>query len=118
MSVRHFFLNLTAVALIAMPCAAQGTQTLSLADAEKMAIDNHPQIQAAGYLAVAAQARVTQARSAYYPQAVGSLTGVEAEHDSRISAGALNNPIIYDRYANGVAVSQLVTDFGRTHELV
>jgi outer membrane protein len=43
---------------------------------------------------------------------------VEAEHDSRIAAGALNNPIIYDRYANGATVSQLVTDFGRTHELV
>jgi outer membrane protein len=38
--------------------------------------------------------------------------------DSRIAAGGLNNPIIYNRYANGVTVSQLVTDFGRTHELV
>lgn len=104
--------------LLAIPCAAQEAQRLSLADAEKIAIQNHPQIQAAGYLAIAAQAQVTQARSAYYPQAAGSLTGVEAEHDSRISAGGLNNPIIYDRYANGVTVGQLVTDFGRTHELV
>jgi outer membrane protein len=118
MSPRHLFLNLTAFALMAIPCAAQNSQSLSLADAEKIAIQNHPQIQAAGYLAVAAQARVTQARSAYYPQAVGSLTGVESETNSRISAGALNNPIIFDRYANGIAVSQLVTDFGRTHELV
>jgi outer membrane protein len=118
MSPRNLFLNLTAFALMAIPCAAQDTQNLSLADAEKIAIQNHPQIQAAGYLAVAAQARVTQARSVYYPQAVGSLTGVESETNSRISAGALNNPIIFDRYANGVAVNQLVTDFGRTHELV
>ncbi|MGD0403551.1 MAG: TolC family protein [Candidatus Acidiferrales bacterium] len=118
MSPRHLFLNLGAFALMAIPCAAQDTQNLSLADAEKIAIQNHPQIQAAGFLANAAQARVTQARSAYYPQAVGSLTGVESETNSRISAGALNNPIIYDRYANGVAVNQLVTDFGRTHELV
>ncbi|HEY6357730.1 MAG TPA: TolC family protein, partial [Vicinamibacterales bacterium] len=35
-----------------------------------------------------------------------------------ITAGALNNPIIYDRYAGGVTVNQLVTDFGRTHALV
>jgi outer membrane protein len=118
MSPRHLLLNLTALALMATPCAAQDTQSLSLADAEKIAIQNHPQIQAAGYLAISAQARVTQARSAYYPQAVGSLTGVESETNSRISAGALNNPIIFDRYANGVAVNQLVTDFGRTHELV
>jgi outer membrane protein len=115
---RHLLSNVVAFVLMAIPCAAQNTQNLSLADAEKIAVQNHPQIQAAGYLAIAAQAQVTQARSAYYPQAVGSLTGVEAEHDSRIAAGALNNPIIYDRYANGVAVGQLVTDFGRTHELV
>ena len=69
-------------------------------------------------LASAAKAQVTQARSAYYPTVYGSLTGVEAENNSRIAAGALNNPIIYDRYANGLTVSQLVTDFGRTHELV
>jgi outer membrane protein len=118
MSPRHFLLNLVVFALMAIPCKAQNSQSLSLAEAEKIAIQNHPQIQAAGYLAIAAQARVTQARSAYYPQAVGSLTGVEAEHDSRIASGALNNPIIYDRYSDGVAVGQLVTDFGRTHELV
>lgn len=115
---RHLLSNAVALVLMAIPCAAQNTQNLSLADAEKIAIQNHPQIQAAGYLAIVAQAQVTQARSAYYPQAVGSLTGVESEHDSRIAAGALNNPIIYDRYANGVTVGQLVTDFGRTHELV
>jgi outer membrane protein len=115
---RHLLSKVVALVLMAIPCAAQNTQNLSLADAEKIAIQNHPQIQAAGYLAIAAQAQVTQARSAYYPQAVGSLTGAEAEHDSRIAAGALNNPIIYDRYANGVTVGQLVTDFGRTHELV
>src|ERR1700685_1629369 len=118
MSPRHLLLNLVAFALMAIPCAAQATQSLSLADAEKIAIQNHPQIQAAGYLANAAQAQVTQARSAYYPQAVGSITGAESEHDSRISAGALNNPIIYDRFANGIAVNQLLTDFRRTHELV
>jgi len=118
MPSRNFFAYFFFSALIAIPCAAQDSQNLSLPDAEKIAVQNHPQIQAAGYLAVAAQAQVTQARSAYYPQAVGSLTGVEAETNSRISAGALNNPIIFDRYANGVSVSQLVTDFGRTHELV
>src|SRR5208282_4111599 len=120
MSPRYYYLlaYCFVFGLVAIPCAAQDTQTLSLDAAEKIAIDNHPQIQAAGYVAAAAKAQVTQARSAYYPQAFGSLTGAEAEHDSRIAAGALNNPIIYDRYSNGVTVEQLVTDFGRTHELV
>ncbi len=30
--------------------------------------------------------------------------------------GGQNNPIIYDRFARGITVGQLVTDFGRTHE--
>jgi outer membrane protein len=105
-----------------IPAAAiaqsQAPQTLTLQDAEKIAIQNHPQIQAATYQALAAKAEVTESKSAYYPMANGSLTGVYAENNSRIAAGALNNPIIYDRYSNGVTVSQLVTDFGRTHELV
>ena len=98
--------------------AAQSVQKLSLQEAEKIAIQNHPQIQSAINLASAAQAQVTQARSAYYPEAYGSITGVDAENNSRIAAGALNNPIIYERYANGVTVTQLITDFGRTHDLV
>jgi outer membrane protein len=97
---------------------AQSVQKLTLQEAEQTAIQNHPRIQAAVNLASAAKAQVTQARSAYYPTVYGSLTGVDAENNSRIAAGVLNNPIIYDRYANGVTVSQLVTDFGRTHELV
>ena len=32
-------------------------------------------------------------------------------------AGGLNNPSVYDRAAGGLAVSQLITDFGRTANL-
>src|SRR5258708_741949 len=113
-----FLLFLFALLFEGLPCCGQASQTLTLQDAEKIAIQNHPQIQAATYLASAAAAQVTEARSAYYPQAYGSLTGVEAEHNSRVAAGALNNPIIYDRFAEGFTVGQLVTDFGGTHELV
>ncbi len=114
--VRSVMLLLAAAAI--QSASAQAPHEMSLQDAEKLAIQNHPQLQAATYLASAAQARVTETKSAYYPQANGSLTGAYAETDSRIAAGGLNNPIVFDRYANGVTVSQLVTDFGRTHELV
>jgi outer membrane protein len=100
------------------PQTPQSPQSLTLQQAEQIAIQNHPQIQAATQLASAAAAQVTEARSSYYPHAYGSLTGVGAEHNSRVAAGALNNPVIYDRFAEGVAVNQLVTDFGRTYELV
>jgi len=89
---------------------------LTLQDAEKIALQNHPQIQAATQLALAAAAQVKEVQSAYYPQASGALTGAEAENNSRISAGFLNSPSLFDKFAEGVSVSQLVTDFGRTHE--
>lgn len=103
---------------VSAPGFAQTDPPLTLRDAEKIALENHPKIQAAMHLAVAANAQVTQTESVYYPIFYGSLTGVEAERDSRVAAGGLNNPIIYSRYANGVTLSQLLTDFGRTHELV
>ena len=127
MRSRWFFLSFLFASSALVCSAVRGQQTtpptaaaqsLTLADAEKIAIQNHPDIQAAQDVAEAASQRTRQIRSAYYPTAFGSLTGVESEHNSRIAAGGLNNPIIYDRYSNGVQVNQLVTDFGRTHELV
>jgi len=105
-------------ALIPRTVWGQAAQPLSLHDAEQIALQNHPQIQAAVNLAGVAQAQVTQARSAYYPLAYGSATGSYAENNTRIGAGGLNSPRVFDRYGNGITVNQLVTDFGRTHELV
>lgn len=105
------------LATVSRSLFAQTPQVLSLHDAEQIAVQNHPQVQAAQNMAEAAKQQVREVRSSYYPTAFGSLTGVEAENNSRITAGGLNNPIILDRYANGVSVSQLLTDFGRTHEL-
>jgi outer membrane protein len=109
---------LAILAIACTPTAAQTVQKLSLHEAEQIAIQNHPQIQAAANLASAAKSQVTEQRSAYYPTAFGSVTAVDSENNSRIAAGALNNPIIYERYANGLTVNQLVTDFGRTYQLV
>lgn len=105
-------------AVAQMAQSPPNVQQLTLHQAEQIAIQNHPRIQVAMNLASAAKAQVTETRSAYYPTVYGSLTGVDAENNSRVAAGGLNNPIIYDRYANGVTVNQLITDFGRTRELV
>jgi outer membrane protein len=93
-------------------------QHLTLDKAEEIAIQHHPQLKQARFTAAAAGELPTQLRAAYYPMVTGNFTGVEADPGSRITAGALNNPIIYDRYANGLELNQLVTDFGRTHNLV
>jgi len=46
------------------------------------------------------------------------LTGVGADGGSRLSAGYLTDGRMYSRVAGGVTVSQLVTDFGRTTNLL
>jgi outer membrane protein len=98
--------------------ALAAPQMLTLQDAERIAIQNHPRIHAAIATAAAAKAEVVQQRAAYYPTVTGDATGVDAENNSRLSAGALNSPRVFEKYANGIDISQLITDFGRTHELV
>ena len=100
--------------------SAQSTSapSLTITQAEQIAIRNNPRISVGRLLALA-QAQVTrEVRSAEFPTAIGSLTAVDAHAGSRITAGALNNPSIYNRAAGGLTVSQLITDFGRTHNLV
>jgi outer membrane protein len=93
-------------------------QRLTLQDAEALALKNNPQISVYRLLALASQQVTREARSYYYPNVYGSLTAVEPHPGSRIAAGNLNNPVIYERAAGGVTLSQMITDFGRTSNLV
>src|SRR5450755_568659 len=92
--------------------------TLSLKEAQALALKNNPQISVARLTALASQQVTRQVRSALWPSASLELTAVDANPGSRITAGALNNPVIYQRAAGGVTVSQLLTDFGRTTNLI
>jgi outer membrane protein len=114
------FLSLAAAqAQNTVPIPASGIpQKLTVQDAEVLALKNNPQISVSRLLAMASQQVTRQAKSNYFPTAYGSLTGVEPQPGSRISAGSLNNPIIYERVAGGVTLSQMITDFGRTNNLV
>jgi outer membrane protein len=91
---------------------------LTLAEAEKMALAHNPNISVAHLLQLA-QAQVTrQARAGEMPLLDANLTAVGAHDNTRITAGALNNPSVYDRAGAGVTARQLITDFGRTRNLV
>jgi outer membrane protein len=91
---------------------------LTLADAQTLALRQHPQIASANYLVLAAQEIVKESRSGYLPQVnlYGTAVGANDEN-ARILAGGLNNPSVYDRAAGGLQVNQLITDFGRTANL-
>lgn len=93
-------------------------RSLSLTEAEEIALKNNPQITIGKLRALMAQQYVREARSALLPNAYVSLTGVDANPGSRLAAGALNNPILFPRAAAGATVGQLITDFGRTRNLL
>lgn len=98
--------------------APGGATVLTLKDAETLAIKNNPQITVSRLLALAQQQVAREVRSNLWPTATGNITGVDAQSGTRITAGALNNPIIYERAAAGLTVTQLITDFGRTTNLI
>jgi outer membrane protein len=94
------------------------TKALTAQKAETLALKNNPQISVARLTALASREVTREARSALWPQASADLTGVDSDPGSRITAGGLNNPIIYERAAVGTTVTQLITDFGRTANLI
>lgn len=107
------------LALVAFGAAqAQQTMRLTLAEAQRLAIQNNPQFSAAKYTAAAANQVPNQYRAAMQPNLSGNFTAVGADNGSRIAAGGLTNPAVYDRLGSGLTVSQLITDFGRTGNLV
>jgi len=91
---------------------------LSVKDAEALALKNNPAISVARLTALASGQVTREVRSNLWPQAYGNLTAVDAHANSRITAGLLNNPSVYTRAAGGATVSQLITDFGHTTNLV
>ena len=107
-----------AVCLLPHLVEAQPPAHLTLTQAQQLAIQNNPQFTAARYNAEAAYQTVPQFKAAYQPTVFGSLTGVGADNGSRLAAGGLNNPIVYSRIGTGLSIGQMITDFGRTSNLV
>ena len=142
--MRHSFVSLLVLLLLAVSAPAQTTSSqqstsspsmptpippaqgavpagtaLTRRQAEALALKNNPQISIGKLRALQAGQIVREQRSALLPTAYLSLTGVDSNNNNtRISAGGLNNPVIYPRAAAGATVSQLITDFGRTTNLL
>jgi outer membrane protein len=113
------FAPLLVFALLQAQSSAQTLNPpLSLAQARAMALKNHPQIQASQATALRAGQLTREVRSAYYPTLNGDITSAQAEVNSRLGAGVINDPRLFNHVGLGVTLSQLVTDLGRTHNLV
>jgi len=91
---------------------------LTLADAEKVAVKNNPRVSVGRLLALAQHQVVRETRSAELPTGVASVTAEEAENGSRISAGSLTASRLFEHGGAGGSFTQLITDFGKTSNLV
>jgi outer membrane protein len=103
----------------AVVCAAQTPPIrLTLQQAEAQALQNHPEVLGAQDAASAMGQQLVQARAPYYPAVAGDATGSAANIQSRIGAGALSTSRLFNRFGTGLTVTQLITDSGRTRNLV
>jgi outer membrane protein len=97
----------------------QPSETLTLTQAETIAVANQPRIIAAQLRSRAATQRVREARSGLFPTIAFNATGAKvADVGTATAAGALTTSALSDRFAYGGNLVQLVTDFGRTSALV
>ena len=108
-------LFLTALADVAH---AQQPLRLTLVEAQRLAVQNNPQVASAQFIAGAAHQVPAQYHANFEPSLAGSFTSVGADNGSRLAAGGLNNPIVFNRVGSGLSVGQLISDFGRTSNLV
>ena len=91
---------------------------LTLVQATAIALQNHPQIAAAQRSASAAGQRITESKAPLYPALNGEVTAAQGLSQSRLGAGALSASQLFNRFGQGLQITQLVTDFGRTRSLV
>ena len=91
---------------------------LTLDQARAVALKNHPQVLASEALSLRADQITREAQSAYYPALNGEVTGAQAVLNSRLGAGVLNDPRLFNHFGSGLSLSQLITDSGRTPNLV
>ena len=130
-------LPILALSLFLLPKTARAKDPvpvhLTLQQAESIALRHAPEIAQAFFNAASAGQAVREVRAGLFPQVSGNVTGVAdtneisrtlgfgplASNTTRIGAsGGLNNSGVYSRESNGIVVSQLLTDFGRTRNYV
>jgi outer membrane protein len=100
------------------PALPDNQPTLTLAQAEQLAIRNNPRVTVAKLTSLAQHEVTLEARSAELPTANGAATAVQAEEASRLSAGSLTASRLLQHVGGGANFTQLIYDFGHTHNLV
>jgi outer membrane protein len=97
---------------------ASSAMRLTRTQAEQMALKNNPRVSVGRLLALAQHQIYRESRAAELPTFSGAITAVDSNEGSRIGAGGLTASRLLEHAGGGVSVSQMITDFGRTFNLV
>ncbi len=100
------------------PVVPSPDETLTRQQAEQLALKNNPRISVAALIALAQKQVVRETRSGELPSLDGNGTGVGAEQASRLASGDLASSRLLNHVGAGIQFNQLITDFGRTPNLV
>jgi outer membrane protein len=95
-----------------------GPLRLTRVQAEQLALKNNPRVSVGRLLALAQHQVYRETRSAELPTLNGAVTAIDANEGSRIGAGSLTASRLFEHAGAGVTLGQLLTDFGRTVNLV
>jgi outer membrane protein len=119
--IRHFCIvpALGLVSAIVASGWAKDVPSITLDQAHETALRHNPQISVADLKALVAKQVTRQVQAAFWPNLSANVLAVgTADENTRLAAiGGLNNPAIFNRQAEGLILSQLITDFGRTPNL-
>jgi outer membrane protein len=94
-------------------------QQLTLEEASRIALKNHPLLLSAEFGDQAAAENIDDVRSAYLPQVTGDAVRTFDDRGTVIAAsGGLTSSSVIERGSVGLGLSQLITDFGKTSNLI
>jgi outer membrane protein len=110
---------LAAGQMTAGAAASQKTAvSLTREQAEETALRNNPRISVSHLIALAQHQVVRESRSAELPTLTGSVTAAAANDGSRVASGGLSDSRLFQHAGGGIGLSQLITDFGHTTNLI
>src|SRR4029077_3419163 len=91
---------------------AKDFPSITLPQAHETALLHNPQISVADLKTLVARQVTRQVQAGFWPNLSANILSVGAADDNtRLGAiGGLNNPLIFSRQAEGLILSQLITD--------
>ena len=92
---------------------------LTLQEAHETALRNHPAISVADLKTLVARQVTREVRAGFFPNlsAIAEGVGVPNSNTRLAAVGTLSSSTIFDHEGQGLVLSQLITDFGRTANL-